>query len=121
MAGLLTTMRKPTRSKCGSCDSVRIISEYPDVLETDDDFYTDEKTGDHLFLEDNSETASWLDYFRDEIKIRTRVLGYSYRELAEMCGMNRWTLTSWCSGREEPSKGIQFLYKFWLDSLKQKI
>ena len=58
--------------------------------------------------------------FREEIKLKTRVLGYSYRELSEMSGMNRWTLASWYSGREEPSKGVQFLYKFWLDSLKRK-
>ena len=59
--------------KCSSCDRVRIVSEYPDALETDDDFYTDEKTGDHLFLADNCETASWYDYFSDVFDIEYRI------------------------------------------------
>lgn len=45
--------------KCDCCNEVRIISEYPDA------FYTDEKTGDHLYLEDDCATDSWWDYFSD--------------------------------------------------------
>ena len=59
--------------KCDSCDNVRIISEYPDAIETDDAFYTDEKTGDHLFLEDRCSTATWCDYFSDVYDIEYRI------------------------------------------------
>lgn len=59
--------------KCDCCNDVRIVSEYPDALETDDAFYTDEKTGDHLFLEDKCSMASWYDYFSEVFDIEYRI------------------------------------------------
>ena len=59
--------------KCDCCNEVRIISEYPDGAETDENFYTDENTGDHLYLEDRCQTASWWDYFGDVYDIEYRV------------------------------------------------
>ena len=59
--------------KCDCCNDVRIVSEYPDGAEINEDFYVDEKTGDHLFLEDNCATASLLDYLSDVYDIEYRI------------------------------------------------
>ena len=72
--GELTYYDPETESyKCDGCETVRIVPEYPDGAETDENFYTDEKTGDHLYLEDNSETASLYDYFSEVFDIEYRI------------------------------------------------
>ena len=72
--GELTYYDPETESyKCDGCETVRIVPEYPDALETDDAFYTDENTGDHLYLEGRCQTASWWDYFGDVYDIEYRV------------------------------------------------